>query len=68
MPAGEVVGGDGVGEVLPELVMALVVEVFDRGILDGAVHALPPSYRSTGAWALVMRCSLSLPAQVYSKA
>lgn len=37
-PAGEVLGGDEVAEVLPELVMAVVMIAFDRGLLDGPVH------------------------------
>ena len=38
--AGEVVGGDEVLEVSPELVVAIVVETFDGCVLDGAVHPL----------------------------
>ena len=37
---GEVVGGQEVSEVRPELVAALVLEAFDGRFLDGAVHAL----------------------------
>ncbi len=37
-PATEVVGGDEVGEVLPQLIMAVVMVTFDRRFLDGAVH------------------------------
>jgi hypothetical protein len=44
-PAGEVVGGDEVGEVLPELVVAVVVEAFDRRLLDRPVHALDLAVR-----------------------
>jgi hypothetical protein len=39
-PASEVVSGNEVGGVLPELIVALVVEAFDRGVLDRAVHPL----------------------------
>lgn len=39
-PACKVVGGNEVGEVLPELVVAFVFEALDRGVLEGAVHAL----------------------------
>ena len=39
-PAGKVIGGDEVGEVLTQLVVALALEPLDGGILDGAVHAL----------------------------
>lgn len=39
-PACEVVGGHEVGEVLPELVVAFVVEALDRGVLEGSIHAL----------------------------
>jgi hypothetical protein len=38
--AGEVVGGHEVGEVLPKLIGAVVVEAFDGGLLDRAVHPL----------------------------
>ena len=34
------VGGDEVGEMLAELVVAFVVEALDRGVLDGPVHPL----------------------------
>jgi hypothetical protein len=37
---GEVVGLDEVGEMAAELVMVVVVEPPDGGVLDGAVHAL----------------------------
>src|SRR5215207_9806549 len=46
----EVVGGDEVGEVLPELVVADVVEALDGGILDGAVHALDLTIGPGMAW------------------
>ena len=36
----EVVGGNEVGEVLPELVVAVVVVAFDRRVLDRPVHSL----------------------------
>ena len=36
----EVVGGDETGEMLSELVVALIVEAPDGGVLDGAVHSL----------------------------
>lgn len=39
-PAAEIVGGDEVGEMATELVVALVVEALDRRILDGSVHPL----------------------------
>lgn len=39
----EVVGGNEVGEVLPELVVAVVVIAFDRRVLDRPVHALDPT-------------------------
>lgn len=39
-PAAEVVGGNDVGEMLAELVVALVVEAPDGGVLDGSVHPL----------------------------
>lgn len=32
------VGGNEVGEVLPELIVGLVVEAFDRSVLDRAIH------------------------------
>lgn len=32
--------GNEVSEVLPELIVALVEEAFDRGVLDRAVHPL----------------------------
>ena len=38
-PTGEVVGGQEVGQMGTEPVVALVVEAFDGGFLDGAVHA-----------------------------
>ena len=38
--AGEVVGGQEVGKVCSQLVVAVVVETFDRGVLDRAVHPL----------------------------
>ena len=38
-PAAEVIGGDEVGEMLAELVMALVVEAPDRCVLDDSVHS-----------------------------
>lgn len=34
-PTAEVVGGDEVAEVLPELVAAIVMVAFDGGLLDG---------------------------------
>jgi hypothetical protein len=36
--AAEIVGCDEVGEVAPELFVAVVVEASDGGFLDGAVH------------------------------
>jgi hypothetical protein len=39
-PAAEVVSGDEVGEVPAELIVAVVVEALDGGVLDGAVHPL----------------------------
>jgi hypothetical protein len=36
----EIVGVDEVGEVAPQLGMIVVVEAFDGGVLDGAVHSL----------------------------
>jgi hypothetical protein len=36
----EVIGGDEVGEVLPELVVALVMVALDGCVLDGPVHFL----------------------------
>jgi hypothetical protein len=36
----EVVGGDEVVEVSSQLIVAVVVEALDGGILDGAVHPL----------------------------
>src|ERR671928_785922 len=36
----EVVGGDAVGEVMSELVVAGVVEALDGRVLDGPVHSL----------------------------
>lgn len=39
-PASEVLGGDEVAEMLPELIVAVVVVALDDGFLDGAVHAL----------------------------
>lgn len=38
--AGEVVGGHEVREVLPELIVAVVVEAFDGGVFDRVVHPL----------------------------
>ena len=43
---GEVVGADEVGEMGSELVVGLVVEVFDNCLLDRAVHALDLSVGS----------------------
>jgi hypothetical protein len=40
LEAAEIVSGDEVGEVPAELVMALVVEALDGGVLDGTVHPL----------------------------
>src|SRR5271169_5547346 len=37
---GEVVGADEVGEVASKLIVSLIVEAFDRRLLEGAVHAL----------------------------
>src|SRR5690349_24982795 len=39
-PAAEVVGGDEVDEMPAELVVAVVVEALDGGVLDGPVHPL----------------------------
>ena len=39
-PLGEVVGADEVGEVAAQLVVGVVVEALDCGLLDGAVHPL----------------------------
>jgi hypothetical protein len=39
-PAAEIVGGDEVVEVPPELVVVVVSEAFESGILDGSVHPL----------------------------
>lgn len=38
--AGEIVGGDEVVEVSPELIVAVVVESLDGRVLDGAIHSL----------------------------
>src|SRR5215208_3641369 len=46
----EVVGCDEVGEVLPELIVADVVEALDGGVLDGAVHALDLTIGPGMAW------------------
>ena len=37
---GEVVSADEVGEMTSKLIVGLIVEAFDRRLLDGAVHAL----------------------------
>ena len=39
-PATEVVGGDEVAKMLPELVVGFVVVAFDGRVLDRAVHSL----------------------------
>ncbi|MEA2262597.1 MAG: hypothetical protein QOJ51_5422, partial [Acidobacteriaceae bacterium] len=39
-PFGEVVSGDEVAEVGSQLVVAVVVVALNRGLFDGAVHAL----------------------------
>ena len=39
-PLGEVVGGDEIGEMVTQLVVALVVEALDGRVFDRAVHAL----------------------------
>ncbi|CAP57828.1 unnamed protein product (plasmid) [Gluconacetobacter diazotrophicus PA1 5] len=44
-PAGEIVGGNEVGEVLTQLVMCFVVEALDGGVLDRAVHPLDLAIR-----------------------
>jgi len=44
-PASEIVGCHEVGEVRPELVVALVVEALDGSLLDGAVHPLDLTVR-----------------------
>ena len=55
-PAAEVVGGDEVLEVLPELVVAFVVVTLDGCIFDGAVHPLDLAI-GPGCRGLVRRCS-----------
>ena len=49
-PAAEVVGGDEVAEVLPELVVAVVVVAFDGGVFDGAVHPFDLPVSPRVAW------------------
>lgn len=66
-PAGEVVGDDEVGEVLLKLVVALLIEELDRGVLDGSVHVLDLTV-GPRCLALVVRCSMSFLAQACSKA
>ena len=39
-PLGEVVGGDKVRQMTAQLVVSFVVEAFDRGLFDRALHAL----------------------------
>src|SRR5215212_9093749 len=41
----EIVGRHEVDEVLPEIVMAVVVEALDGRVLDGAVHSLDLTVR-----------------------
>jgi hypothetical protein len=43
---GEVVGGDEVVELSPQLIVAVVVEALDCGLLDGPVHSLDLTIRS----------------------
>ena len=44
-PAAEVVGGDEVGKVLPELAVVVIVVAFDGRFLDRAVHPFDLSIR-----------------------
>jgi len=60
--------------VRPELVVTLIVEAFDGGFLDGAVHALDPGLRRGRLWPLVhgwfgfvSLCSMSFASQIMSK-
>lgn len=39
-PLGEVIGVHEVGEVLAQLVVGLLIEPLDGGVLDGAIHPL----------------------------
>src|SRR3546814_1975175 len=57
-PATEIVGGDEVGEVRAQLLVALVMEAFDGGLLDGPVHPLDLTViRHEGGGALRLGCS-----------
>ena len=44
-PSSKIVGADEVGEVFSQLIMVVVVEAFDGGVLDCAVHALDLAIR-----------------------
>src|ERR1700746_2646948 len=65
--AGEVVGGDEVAEMEPELLVVIVVEAVNGSFLDGPVHALdlPLVQECLG---FVRRWSMSCLAQANSKA
>src|SRR3546814_19910249 len=63
--AGEVVGGDKVAELLPELVGVGVVEALDGRALDRAAHPLDLAVVQ-GCRGLVRRCSMSRSAQAAS--
>jgi len=64
-PPAEVVSGDEVGEMLPKLIMAPVMEALDSRVPDGPAHPLD---LAVGPRTLVVRCSMSFMAQEYSKA
>ena len=68
----KIVGADEVGEVFSQLIMVVVVEAFDGGVLDCAVHALDLAIRSEfgddcGYLILVSLCSMSCSPQTRSK-
>ena len=48
--AAEGIGGDEVGQVLPELIVRVVVVAFDGCVLDGAVHPFDLPVRPGMAW------------------
>lgn len=49
-PASEIVGGDEIGEMRPQLVVRFVEVSFDRRILDRAVHAFDLTVRPGMLW------------------
>ena len=71
-PSSKIAGADEVGEVLSQLVMVVVVEAFDGGVLDCAVHTLDLAIRpecgdDRGCLILVSRYWISCSPQTRSK-